>query len=218
MIVDSARTGKFLHCDENITTDHHPYHTTTCKGPNYRRRPKVLEDHHSIAFPSVNGTKMFLPGRVRKNRTEMSGREQSGTVLRRLLHRPNWLSSERGRANAMKPSDRSWFERKTSLTILVLFNIVLSVKESMTLSMNLSPCSQSSEYEQGGVRGCHTLTPLMRGPGKVPPARTALTRKNKCMLLQKEVDNARPRETIWSNFIVGDNEVSNRTDRRMSGG
>ena len=46
--------------------------------------------------------------------------------------------------------------------MLVLRNIVLSVKRLITLSLNLSP-----------------LLPRITGPGKVPPGRTALSRVDK---------------------------------------
>ena len=60
--------------------------------------------------------------------------------------------------------------------MLVLFNIVLSVKELTTLIEKTPPFRQSLEYEERGVE-CYTLTPLIRGPGKVPPARVVLRKK-----------------------------------------
>jgi hypothetical protein len=61
--------------------------------------------------------------------------------------------------------------------MLVLFNIVLSVKELTTLIEKTPPFRQSLEYEERGVEECYTLTPLIRGPGKVPPARVVLRKK-----------------------------------------
>lgn len=65
----------------------------------------------------------------------------------------------------------SFFRERKARTMLVSVNMVLSVNLSSTLIKKRSPCERQHCFSVWRVR---TLFPLMSGPGKIPPARTAL--------------------------------------------
>ena len=68
--------------------------------------------------------------------------------------------------------------KQQRLTMVVVLSMVSLVRKLCTLIRKLSPYNPQSMSTGGITRGpIRTLFPLMIGPGKVPPARTAWRRK-----------------------------------------